>query len=774
MNLTKTSLFKTVMSFLALGMMVSTVWGQNYLNQTKRTLTASGHVPAFRVESTQAEQVPATEATINDEPGAVVTDAQWDLQFAIPVSDSLGYFSNAGAFWTGTDFWVAKWNSDTLARVAANGSVIEIFTIPGVTGVRSITSDGTSIFLGRANATISQVNPATKTLIGNITITGGAASIGARFLTYDPTLNSGAGGFYIGNFTSAIGVISKTGTTLSTIPQATHGRVGMYGAAYDPISTGGPYLWVFEQSGTPSDAMISQLKLPAGTWTGVSFDVDGDLGLGGALAGGLFLATGIVPGQNTIGGVAQGDPNALFGYELDFVPIQIDANLVEASLVPGMSIVPANQVPNYTFTGEVSNFGQQTITAASVEVEVVDLQDFSTAFTNTASLGSIASLGSATYNVGPWAPTDTGAYVAIIAASSGAQTDENTANDSAAFGIFVSDSTLARDQGGAVGFFGVGAGAGQNAVLAHSLTLQNTDYLTSVTMAFGSPTAGDQVFASIYAANPATGGPQNTPIANTEVYQFTTDDENNGVVLTLGLSGSPQPLPPGNFFIGVNELGSNVGLIVTSDIYTPGALWFRANNIAGGAWQSATNQVVLVIRGNFGPCTPTPVDATITIDDDDAGSSDATLSVAATGGSGSYTYLWDDPNNSTTATISNVPGGRTYTVIVKDSEGCERTFTSDVVGVWATGVADQLPGLTKFETYPNPARDQFFAEIELERAQNVTITLLDAQGRFIFSKEKKNVLSMVEPIVVSEYPAGIYMLQITTEEGSTLRKISVE
>ncbi|MDP5168932.1 MAG: T9SS type A sorting domain-containing protein [Bacteroidia bacterium] len=774
MNLTKTSLFKQLIAFTAAGLMATTAFGQS--QQPTKNLSAKGHVPAFRVEAAQAEQTPVTEGAISTETGSKVTvDAQWDLQFAFDASTTLGYFANAGAYWTGTEFWTSKWNSDTLARLNASGALIEIFTVPGVTGIRSITSDGTSIFLGGASTSIYQVNPATKTLTSTITITGSASTIGSRFLTYDPTLNAGAGGFYIGNFTSAIGVLNKTGATITTIAQTVHGREGMYGAAYDPISTGGPYLWVFEQSANPSDAMISQLKLPAGTWTGVSFDVDGDLALGGALAGGLFIAPNIVTGQNTIGGMAQGTPNTLFGYELDFVPIQIDANLSTASLVPGLSIVPKNQVPGYTFQGEVFNFGQTAITSGTLDVEVIDLEDFSTTYTGSASLGGIASLSSKTFNVGPWTPTDTGAYVAAVYAGTGAQADENLSNDSAFFGIFVSDSTVARDQGGIIANFGVGAGAGQNAVLAHSLSIESVDYLTSVTMAFGSPPVGTQVFASIYAANPATGGPQNAPIANTEVYQFSQDDADNGVVLTLAISGNPQPLPPGTFFVGVNELGTNLGLAATGGIFTEGALWFRANNISGGAWQQATNQVVLVMRANFGACTPTPITGSAAILDDDAGTGDATLAAQVTGGSGVYTYLWNDPAGSTTATISNVAGGRTYTVIVTDSEGCQRTYTSDVVGIWTIGIENELPqGVSAFSAYPSPARGEFFAEIEMEKAQDVTLTFMDANGRMIFSKEMKNVVSVVEPVVVSNYPAGIYMIQITTDQGSVTRKISVE
>lgn len=775
MNLTKTSFFKSLVAFAAAGVMATTGFAQsqNYSELPVKTLSARGHASQASVEASQAEQMPMSEATINDDQtGKVSLDAQWDLQVAFATSDTVGYFSNAGAFWTGTEFWTSKWNSDTLARLNATGQLIEIFTVPGVSGTRSITSDGTNVYLGLATDQIAVVDPVTKTLTSAITITGGAAGIGSRVCTYDPTLDGGNGGFYIANFTSDIGAVTMTGTTIGVIDAATHGRLGMYGGAVDNISAGGPYLWVFEQSANPSDAMISQLALPSGTWTGVSFDVDGDLGLGGtALAGGLFVGSGLVAGQNTIGGMAQGTPNVLFGYELDFVPIQIDALLAESNMIPGLSIVPKNQIPAYSFTGEVANFGQSGISSATLDVEVEDLEDNSIVFTQSAALGLIPSLGTVPYNVGSFTPVDTGAYFVTVTAGTGAQTDENLANNDDFFGIFVSDSTVARDQGPGISNFGVGAGANQNAVLAHSLTIQQTDYLTSVTMVFGAPPVNQQVFATIYAANPG-GGPQATPIASTTVYTFTQDDADNGLVLTLPVAGQPQPLPPGDFYIGVNELAENIGILVTGGIVTDGALWFRADNIGTGGWNQATNAVVLAVRGNFGPCH-SALTATVVIDDDDAGNSDASLSIQVSGGSGGYMYQWDDPALSTAASVTGVPGGRIYNVTVTDSEGCTKTFSSDLVGIWATSVEEEL-GISAFTAYPNPARNEVFAKIEMDNAQTVTIAMYDQRGRIVYSKEIKNAINIVESINVSDYPAGIYSLQLTTNEGSVMRKISVE
>lgn len=543
--------------------------------------------------------------------GTIMPDAQWDFQFGYAVSDSVGYFSNAGAYWTGTEFWVSKWNSDTLATLDSSGSVTQIFTIPGVTGIRSITSDGTFIYLGTAGSAIRRINPANKTLVNSITVTGAASTIGTRFLTYDPTLNSGGGGFYIGNFSSAIGVISMTGATLTTIPLATHGRAGMYGAAYDGVSAGGPYLWVFHQAGTPSNAIISQLQLPAGTFTGVSFDVANDFGLTTALAGGLFIGSGLVPGENTIGGVLQGTPNVLFGYELDFSPIAVDAQLNIARPLPGYSSSPLFQGPSVTFQGTVFNAGFQTLSSASLNVSVRDLGSNTVVFTGSSSPIAISPAGSQPLAILPWSPGAIGEYEVTTWVSLGGQTDLVPGNDSVFYQLAITDSVLARYTGVQTGNFGVGAGPGQSAAIGQDFTLSTSAQLNSVTVDFGTPPAGVQVSAAIYPFNPGNTAPTLVPLAFTDSYTFTANDSANGVKLTLPIQGGAASLPAGRYLVAVSEVATNVGIRAFSEFFTSGTLWFKANNVGIGNWTGAVNTVVLAIEMNLDPVS-TPVFSILT------------------------------------------------------------------------------------------------------------------------------------------------------------------
>jgi Secretion system C-terminal sorting domain len=270
--------------------------------------------------------------------------ALWTIQLdANPTSIALGL---AGTLWTGTEFWVSKWENDSIFTANAAGAVTGSFTIAGITAARSITTDGTSLYMGTAASNIYQVNPVTKTLMSTILTSVPAC----RYLTYDPTLNAGAGGFWTGAYGSDITAVSMSGNTLSTIAASTHGLAGIYGMAYDPYSAGGPYLWAYDQDAV-SGATLVQLTI-AGVMTGLTHDTNADLagGVGGGLAGGLFITNSFVSGQKTIGGMNQG--LSLFAYELsDPLGVNsIDKNKFELSVFPNPSVDAATV--NFKLTAE--------------------------------------------------------------------------------------------------------------------------------------------------------------------------------------------------------------------------------------------------------------------------------------------------------------------------------------------------------------------------------------------------------------------------------------
>jgi|GEM_PF-1021059 len=299
-------------------------------------------------------------STCEEAPNVVKTKqnydkALWDIQLDVdPVAAFNPATGLAGVAWTGTEFWVTKWANNAMYTANASGAMTGTFTIPGVTGARSITTDGTDMYIGTAATQIYRVSKTTKTVISTIT----TSVPNCRYVCYDPTLDGNNGGFWVGQYATAITAVSMSGTTLSSIAPGTHGLTGIYGLAYDPYSTGGPFLWAFDQGGNGAD--IVQLSM-TGTPTGLVHDATVDLQGGNAgIAGGLFICNNFVTGKNSMIGMCQGA--SLFSYELAD-PLAIDAKM-DAITTP--KYVAAG---NVNITGTIRNTGLNTITSIDISYD---------------------------------------------------------------------------------------------------------------------------------------------------------------------------------------------------------------------------------------------------------------------------------------------------------------------------------------------------------------------------------------------------------------------
>jgi hypothetical protein len=280
-------------------------------------------------------------------------EAIWDVRFNYNLQAATGGLGNAGAVYIPSidRFWVSRWSTPAgrIYVLTKTGTVVDSFTTSGFTGTRNMVYDpvNNEVVCGNATNILYRVNPTTRATVGQITM---PTNITARFITYDPSAASGAGGFWVGNWNAGnlhfyqvnrsgaqIGIINNTAIT------------GVYGIAYDYWSQGGPYLWVWSQgagAGTPQN--IIQLSVATGQPTGVQKDVLTDVGVGQtqAVAGGLFISDQLIPGFVILGGVLQGSPDRLFGYEI--------ANLDAGVLMPFNLTAPANNASLTTLPGSTT------------------------------------------------------------------------------------------------------------------------------------------------------------------------------------------------------------------------------------------------------------------------------------------------------------------------------------------------------------------------------------------------------------------------------------
>ncbi|MEC8603220.1 MAG: hypothetical protein VXY47_02610, partial [Bacteroidota bacterium] len=405
---------KKIYSFLVIVLtLLNFVEAQHESNQT-----------SFAIFNPASEYAPSA----NLSESAITTKALWDIQLdADPTAIAT---SLAGVMWTGTEFWCAKWNSADIFTADSNGNSTGSFAINGITGTRSMTTDGTHTYIGTAGSEIYKVDPATKTLDTIIYTNVNSC----RYLTYDPTLNGNAGGFWTGAYGSDITAVDMSGNTLSTISSATHGLSGIYGMAYDDFTIGGPFLWAFDQGG--NDADIVQLDMQ-GNPTGVVHDANSDLNGGGisGLAGGLFICNNFISGTTSMIGINQGE--SLFSYELAD-PFAIDVAGVAVTTSPYLQLSNAP----FTVSGEIKNEGLNPINSMDVNYSI------NGSATVTQSLSGLnVPLGSSyTFDhSSPWTPTATGNYsIQIWASNINGMSDMNNSNDTAYSVVLVYDVSTQR------------------------------------------------------------------------------------------------------------------------------------------------------------------------------------------------------------------------------------------------------------------------------------------------------------------------------------------
>jgi len=228
----------------------------------------------------------------------VFTDEIWDIQIMFnPVAAAA---SQAGVETDGEYIYTAVWNAGDFVKFDLAGNHLETFQISGVAGIRDMAYDGEYFYGGAASSPIYQMDFASKTLIGTIAFSGDAG----RAIAYDDEYDA----FWTNNWSSNIILVDRSGGILNSIA----GSPSIYGLAYDTYTADGPYLWLFEGTSAGAGCWVSQWSISNGP-TGLTHDVSGDIGVD-AIAGGLALQEGMVPGTYTLLCLGQG--TAIIGYEL--------------------------------------------------------------------------------------------------------------------------------------------------------------------------------------------------------------------------------------------------------------------------------------------------------------------------------------------------------------------------------------------------------------------------------------------------------------------------
>ncbi len=91
------------------------------------------------------------------------------------------------------------------------------------------------------------------------------------------------------------------------------------------------------------------------------------------------------------------------------------------------------------------------------------------------------------------------------------------------------------------------------------------------------------------------------------------------------------------------------------------------------------------------------------------------------------------------------------------------------------GVGIEENALDNYAIYPNPAREDLKVIFTLEKANNVEVSLIDINGQKVFYENMNSLNGTYsKSINVESLPAGVYILNITSNKGNFTRKIIVQ
>jgi hypothetical protein len=692
--------------------------------------------------------------------------AMWDLEFNYSSGDSAGANGQAAVILTpGGEFWTSRWQNDTIYRFNTSGQFLGPFTISNgaqtLSGIRAMTTDGTSIFAVNNTRTIFTIDPVRRTVTSQVTA---LASIDLRYITYDPTANSGLGGFWVGNFSTDINLVARNGGVLQTIPASTHDLESVYSAVIDNASTGGPYLWVFTHSGGASQANIIQVDVNTGRQTGIMREVTADLGEAPEdLGGGLFLTDQLFAGKTTLIGLLQGGPNRIFGYDVDFSQVGIDAAIYPAYFADSYSQIPEAMVPGVGFTGIVRMQGNQTVNSLEAYFDVFD-DNGTFVYSDNQALNNVPPATNGTLPFTGWDPSP-GVYSPIIELTTPGQVDEDTTNNILALQeVVVSDSILAYDDGIASpnGYSATGAG-GPEAFAVTRYRFPADAYVKGIQVEITNPTSGQITYPILVSIDGMTFRPVGSPVLRGPNVRL-----RNGVNTYFLEFDEPYNIIEGEFwaFGLLEEAGERIDLAQSTGNFRPGTNFF-SRSTTNPDWLESTISTNRFIRPVIASCKNFSIDLVAVTPDTGATGGSATIRV--NGVNGELYLLWNDPSRQDSLTATGLSAGE-YRVVAADDIGCIDTLELSIpatVGIEQSFV-DQL------EIFPIPASDKLSVSGLLKEAETLEISILSMEGKLLQTEKVETGRALNAEISVSSLNPGTYVLQLKTSDGSTTyRQISV-
>jgi hypothetical protein len=103
------------------------------------------------------------------------------------------------------------------------------------------------------------------------------------------------------------------------------------------------------------------------------------------------------------------------------------------------------------------------------------------------------------------------------------------------------------------------------------------------------------------------------------------------------------------------------------------------------------------------------------------------------------------------------------------------TFIDDFSITSSTGLLDNLKQEMAFNVFPNPTEGNSYAQFELKQSQNIEINICDVTGKKINTIQQGEMQAGTHSLAIkgSDLKAGIYLINVTTQNGTFTHKLVV-
>lgn len=256
--------------------------------------------------------------------------------------------------------------------------------------------------------------------------------------------------------------------------------------------------------------------------------------------------------------------------------------------------------------------------------------------------------------------------------------------------------------------------------------------------------------------------------------------------VTFNATGTGTGAPVAYFFdFGDGNTMSSASNVVTHNYASPGT--YNACVFIDFSDSCRASSCTSVQVGNTLPCQ-----AGFYWFPDSSGQYSIIVVNTSTGNNLSYNWTFGDGTSSTQAYPQHTYAGPgTYVVCVtvtSQNPGCTSTFcdsltvinkvstpfTINVVGSNATAV-EPVAAAAQASFFPNPARDFFMVDLNLEQNEMVDLQIVDLSGRQLKASSFGNLQAGAHQLKMetSDLAAGLYLVRLKTGEASLSHKLMI-